>query len=226
MPTEITSAAGGVERRPTSLRRTGRPSARRSWSGRRRTGAAALAAFAVVLAGCGDSGVFVADTSTSPSTLAPDTTPPPPPTAVATVAGTALPTSGDDGTDGTDAGVDAVGTTAAAGADGDGAAATTVAAACDGYTPNDALPVQRCDSGRLVLAVQLALQSAGYDITALDGEFGDQTDAAVRAFQEAEGLTVDGIVGNQTWGAIDFPDNVATDANGDGAISPDEVTVG
>lgn len=225
MPTENTSAMGGVDRRPL-VRRL---SSRRPRPGRVTTGAVALAAIAALLAACGDSGVFVATTSSSPSTVVPATELPPPPSAIATVAGTALPVSGGV-TEGTVAG-DAAATTGDAAGETAGATTgegteTTAPAACDGYTRNETLPVQRCDSGPLVLAVQLALQSAGYEITALDGEFGDQTDAAVRAFQAAESLAVDGVVGNQTWGAIDFPANVATDANGDGVISPDEVTVG
>lgn len=35
-----------------------------------------------------------------------------------------------------------------------------------------------------------------------DGFFGPNTDTAVRAFQKAEGITVDGIVGEETWGAM------------------------
>lgn len=35
-----------------------------------------------------------------------------------------------------------------------------------------------------------------------DGEFGQQTEAAVKAFQKAEGMAVDGVVGPYTWRAL------------------------
>jgi peptidoglycan hydrolase-like protein with peptidoglycan-binding domain len=55
---------------------------------------------------------------------------------------------------------------------------------------------RRGNRGVDVRAIQLLL-----NITA-DGSFGPITDNAVRRFQAARGLTVDGIVGPQTWGAL------------------------
>ena len=42
----------------------------------------------------------------------------------------------------------------------------------------------------------------GVDELDVDGIFGPKTEAAVRAFQQNENLSVDGIVGRQTWTAL------------------------
>ena len=57
-------------------------------------------------------------------------------------------------------------------------------------------------SGDDIRALQTALNAAGYSCGTADGYFGSQTQAAVRAFQSAKGLAVDGIVGQQTWAAL------------------------
>jgi hypothetical protein len=56
--------------------------------------------------------------------------------------------------------------------------------------------------GETVELLQAYLRGQGRYLGAVDGDFGPKTDAAVRAFQHSAGLTPDGIVGNQTWGAL------------------------
>jgi len=63
------------------------------------------------------------------------------------------------------------------------------------------VPVVLGDLGDAVSAVQTLLNAQGQDV-AVDGDFGDQTDGAVKSFQKSNGLTVDGMVGPQTWTAL------------------------
>ena len=65
-------------------------------------------------------------------------------------------------------------------------------------------PVIRLGShGDIVRYVQGVLKAKmGYAVI-IDGEFGGQTDAAVRKYQTSRRLFVDGIVGPQTWKSID-----------------------
>lgn len=58
-------------------------------------------------------------------------------------------------------------------------------------------------SGDEVRELQTMLAAWGYDVGAVDGVFGSATEGAVRAFQTAKGLTVDGICGTATWAALD-----------------------
>ncbi len=57
-------------------------------------------------------------------------------------------------------------------------------------------------SGAAVEDLQTKLKEAGFDPGPIDGKFGPATAAAVRAYQQANGLQVDGIVGPQTRGAL------------------------
>jgi peptidoglycan hydrolase-like protein with peptidoglycan-binding domain len=54
--------------------------------------------------------------------------------------------------------------------------------------------------------LQEALKALGYDPGPIDGTFGSATETAVKAFQQAKGITVDGIVGKVTWINIDEAD--------------------
>ena len=68
-----------------------------------------------------------------------------------------------------------------------------------------ALPVLRAGSvGESVRAAQLLLYGRGYSCgpDGADGDFGPRTAAAVRAFQRARALGVDGVIGPATWAAL------------------------
>jgi hypothetical protein len=60
-------------------------------------------------------------------------------------------------------------------------------------------------TGRLVRDVQRALAAAGISPGPIDGEYGDQTAAAVRVFQLRKGLAIDGEVGKLTAKALGVP---------------------
>lgn len=63
-------------------------------------------------------------------------------------------------------------------------------------------PVLRLKSrGAAVRELQKLLGTHGHAL-AVDGRFGPNTDAAVRAFQAQAGLDVDGVVGAKTWAAL------------------------
>ncbi|MFE5893658.1 protein kinase [Streptomyces sp. NPDC056462] len=62
----------------------------------------------------------------------------------------------------------------------------------------------RGDKGQRVVQVQCMLSKRGYSVggSGVDGEFGADTESAVRLFQSDKGLEVDGEVGPNTWAAL------------------------
>lgn len=72
-------------------------------------------------------------------------------------------------------------------------------------TPTDSacivdLPIVRQgDNGFPVIAVQTLLGKHNFNVNYIDGDFGPDTLAKVKAFQKAKGLDADGIVGRDTW---------------------------
>lgn len=58
--------------------------------------------------------------------------------------------------------------------------------------------LRKGSQGSAVSALQTMLNRLGFDSGKVDGIYGTKTMAAVRSFQEANGLTVDGIAGEQT----------------------------
>jgi peptidoglycan hydrolase-like protein with peptidoglycan-binding domain len=74
-----------------------------------------------------------------------------------------------------------------------------------GSTATPAYPGQALrvgSRGSAVTQVQQRLKALGYNVGTVDGVFGPQTASAVTAFQRANHLTADGIVGPATWQAL------------------------
>ena len=62
--------------------------------------------------------------------------------------------------------------------------------------------LKKTAKGKPVRALQALLNMKGFDCGVADGSFGEKTDKAVRDFQKANGLQVDGVVGKDTWTAL------------------------
>lgn len=59
--------------------------------------------------------------------------------------------------------------------------------------------IRQGDNGFPVIVVQTLLSKHNFNVNYIDGDFGPDTLAKVKAFQKAKGLTADGTVGRDTW---------------------------
>ena len=64
--------------------------------------------------------------------------------------------------------------------------------------------IQKGSKGNDVTNWQKFLQGQGYYNGTIDGDYGSVTEAATKAYQQANGLVVDGIVGDKTWGKAGY----------------------
>lgn len=74
----------------------------------------------------------------------------------------------------------------------------------EGVCKVDVKILKKGSKGSAVKALQMLLIGYGHSCgsSGVDGSFGPGTDAAVRAFQKAQGLAVDGRVGTKTWSKL------------------------
>jgi putative chitinase len=81
--------------------------------------------------------------------------------------------------------------------------AAPAAAAASGVAPAQPRPVLgRGSQGHAVVQLQNMLRDLNFAV-AIDGDFGPGTEVAATRFQSENGLPADGIVGPQTWAALD-----------------------
>lgn len=69
---------------------------------------------------------------------------------------------------------------------------------------NNTCPYYHHSNKTTVKSVQNKLNNLGYNCGRADGICGNNTSKALRAFQKANGLSVDGIIGNKTLKALDL----------------------
>lgn len=83
-----------------------------------------------------------------------------------------------------------------------------------GGTSCESQTLRKGSRGDCVKYLQNKLNSFGYGL-GVDGDFGSGTDSAVRRFQSSKGLTSDGVVGPNTWRALNSGSSPAPAPSGD-----------
>lgn len=84
--------------------------------------------------------------------------------------------------------------------------------------------VKRGSKGSTVKTLQEKLVMLGYTLEC-DGDFGSQTEKAVKGFQKLYGLEVDGVAGPATWAKLDELTEVSKDPKWVGSINPPPLPV-
>jgi N-acetylmuramoyl-L-alanine amidase len=89
----------------------------------------------------------------------------------------------------------------------------------------EAASYKKGSSGAVVTQIQTKLESWGYYTGTVDGIYGSGTERAVRAFQQKNGLTVDGKAGDQTLAAMGLSAGGGNSSNsgGSGGASSSQV---
>lgn len=83
----------------------------------------------------------------------------------------------------------------------------------------EAASYKKGSSGAMVTQIQTKLKSWGYYTGTVDGTYGSGTERAVRAFQQKNGLTVDGKAGDQTLAAMGLSAGSGNSGGSGGASS-------
>lgn len=83
----------------------------------------------------------------------------------------------------------------------------------------EAASYKKGSSGAVVTQIQTKLKSWGYYTGSVDGVYGSGTERAVRAFQQKNGLTVDGKAGDQTLAAMGLSAGSGNSGGSGGASS-------
>ncbi len=81
----------------------------------------------------------------------------------------------------------------------------------------EAASYKKGSSGAMVTQIQTKLKSWGYYTGTVDGIYGSGTERAVRAFQQKNGLTVDGKAGDQTLAAMGLSAGSGNSSNSGGS---------
>lgn len=72
---------------------------------------------------------------------------------------------------------------------------------------------KRGSTGSVVSQIQTRLKAWGYYSSEVDGVYGSKTEAAVKSFQQKNGLTADGVAGSKTLAAMGINDSNGTAAS-------------